>query len=1628
MRWIQGFVALALALIVVGFAFSAGGGGTGIGAAVPGAAGVEVGLRRAADAPRAVPQVITDFRLLRYQPDLSGPAPQACFVFSAALDQGRDYVPFVGVSPERPIALGVKGDTLCVGGISFADQATLTLRAGLPAADGRGLPSDEVAPVEFADRPPYVGFKGTGVILPRLEADGLPVETVNVGSVKVTVRRINDRALVFKRISSGETLAPGEYGWRYGEDDPDDVATPVWSGEMDTAGPPNTPVTTVFPLAEALGRVEPGAYVIELEEVRAVATDESPARSLRWIVFTDLALTSYDGEDGLLVIARSLQTAQPQRGISLTLVARNNEVLATVTTDSDGRARFSRALAAGQGALAPRLIMASAGAGDFSVLDLQRAPVDLSSEGIGGRTVRSGLDAFVYTERGIYRPGETVQAGALVRDAAGRALEREGSLVLYRPNGLEASRLRFDGKANAGAAHHGFELPRTAQRGQWRVAFEADGVGEVGQASFAVEDFVPQRIAVDVLADPAVHLGGVRMVETTARFLYGAPAAGLPVEIEARMQTDPTPFAGFEGFSFGLPAEPFAEEMLDVPSQIADGAGRAVLGVDVGTLGLLTTSPLRIVGVASVIEPGGRAVREGFRFPYRPRPVYLGIKQEPTGRATNAGEASTLSFATVDPTGSGVARELTWRLLAVNYRYDWYREGQEWRWRSTRTVTEAASGRVTTGANGLASVDTRPLEGGAFQLEVSDVAFPDVRAGLEFYAGWGGGVSSDEDAPDRLKVVAATDPVRVGSRTEIEIQAPFEGEADLVVASDRVISVQRVRVRAGGTRVSIPVTAEWGAGAYVMASVYTSRDPVARSRPRRAVGVSYVPVDASGRTFEVTFDTPDVVRPRQQLEVNLRLNGGPTRERAWVTVAAVDEGILRLTKFTTPDAPGWYFGKRALGVEVRDDYGRLLDPNLGAAAEIRSGGDQLGGEGLSVVPSQTVALYTAPVEMRGGRATITLDLPDFNGQLRLMAVAWSATGVGKGEKSLTVRDPVAADLILPRFLAPGDVATATASFDNVEGSAGEYTARASASGSVAIDGDTTRQLRLAARERIDSAFSLRAGGVGVSEVRLSAEGPGQFTVNKPYTIEVRSAFLPARSITRRLVRPGEALTLDASALASYAPGSGEVTVGYSPLPFDMAVLAGQLQNYPYACSEQVASQALPRLLSARLGATIGANDPAETPRTVQASIDTLLNRQDGSGAIGLWRIGDQGATPWLGVYMHDLILRAKAAGYLVPDATRELSLEDLKRIASAPTWGVYGYATSAPWNEAQTQELELTYRRAAAYALYVLAREGAADVSRLRYMHDRELSGLKDALSAAHIGAGLARAGDRSRAVSAFRTAERNLGFKSPVDYHQSALRDLAGATALAAEAGLTDVVERLGRRLGNDVREPEAMTTQEQAFLLMAGDALLPQEGGLSIEAPSGTLTGPAVRVSFTRADLANRVTLTNRSGGPVWQTVMSVGNPVSAPSAAAEGVAVSKAFFATDGRPLNMAEIVQGDRVVVRLTVEQRSRRFKPLIVADLLPAGFEIETLLTPADGADGGAFRWIGNITSPRLSEARDDSYVAAIDLWNNSQTVAYIVRAVTPGEFVLPGTVVEDMYAPDTFARSAAGRVSIAPRG
>ncbi len=1561
---------------------------------------------------------------LGWSVDTSSEDPRVCFNFYSALNDqdnitARDYVE---IAPKTAVSLDIEGNNLCLTGFSFDEEYDVTLKEGLKDRKRRALERDVNVTVSFGDKPPFVGFAGQGIILPRVNAQGLAIETVNVDSLSVEIARVSDRMIARRDPQTGKATLEGDYGWEY-NDAATSIRETIWTGKLPVKSIRNEKVTTVLALSKVTGDLPPGAYVVTVEREHTEDEDQV-ARAWRWIVSTDLALTSYQGGDGLTLSARSIDTAKLQPNIDVTLVAENNDILATRKTDASGHVTFAAPLLKGEGPKRPKMVFAYGPDNDFSMLDLSRAVVDLSEYDVDGRRTSDGADVYGFAERGVYRPGETAHFTIMLRDSKAAALSgRPVRLNVKRPNGIEMYSHKVDAGTlaeHAGTITWDYEIPESAPRGKWTLGVDIEGLGEEGRVEFSVEDFVPQKLklAIDV-SDAPVRAMDIRNVTLDAQFLYGAPGAALEAEAEARIRLDPKPFPKLANYSFGPADRDFNERFITLGGGLTDGSGKVDLALDIKNENISSAFPLRAEITAGVAEPGGRYVRDSVRIPLRTENTYVGIDPLFDGTRAPRGKPAELNLVAVDYTGKQVSGNLTWTLVEEDWDYHWYRENGNWRYRRDVRDLPMTTGTISLLADKPA-MWSKLLPWGDYRLDV--VSDDGAVAGQRFSVGWGRAETSD--SPDQLRIGTSGEKVKSGDTVKLSINSPYAGEGELVIANTAVRMVKPLRLTEGASELSFKFEPEWGDSVYAMLTLYTPREVTARPVPRRAVGISYIALDRSAQTLNLAVETPEVLRPRKEHTFTVDVENAPRGEDVWMNFAAVDEGILQITKYASPDANGFFFGKKALGIEIRDDYGRMLNPNLGAPAIAKSGGDSLGGEGLTVVPTRTVALFSGPVKVKGGKAKVTLMLPDFNGELRLMATGWSKSAVGSTSSSVKVRDKVPAIVGLPRFLAPGDQAFATVSLDNVEGSSGTYTASLKASDVVSSSEGVS--LSLKPGQRLDSRLSVSAKEIGIDELSLDVSGPDKYAVTSTYPIQVRTPFMPVTTSEYKQLGSGESFSLNSDLISGFEPGSADVTVSFSRLPgLDPAPYVSSLARYPYGCTEQTVSTAMPLLYAADLGGIPGQSE-LERRRELQKAVNKLASRQSRDGAFGFWREGDRYARPWIGVYATDFMFRAKKDGLYVPEDVLARSKTAISEISRMPRYPNLQYDFDNSGRAAEQSKTE-----AAAYASFVLAREGEGNLGQMRYLFDNHRSKMKSPLAYAYLGGALAMMGDKSRSASAFETAAKVLGYEDDKDYYQSPVRDVAGVIAVMTDSGREDLAINMAEAFRDDILDETYLNTQEKAYVILGLRALMKTAEPPAVSAEGVKLLNESTRpaVHLYGADLKGQPSFTSRDKNNIWATVTVSGAPIKAPTPMAEGFSLNKQIFAMNGQPVSGSNVKQGERFIVRTSFNSTINQSRTIVLADLLPAGFEIETILMPEDGArrDGnkGAYDWVGPISAFRVAEARDDRFVASLETYRRDKYVAaYIVRAVTPGDFVMPGAVLEDMYRPEDRAITETKRVIV----
>jgi uncharacterized protein YfaS (alpha-2-macroglobulin family) len=1550
------------------------------------------------------------FRLLDYTVDSDSASPRACFQFSEDLAKRVDFASFLALAGSDKPALTAEAKQLCVDGLKHGERYNINLRAGLPSTVKETLPKSAEFNVYVRDRKPFVRFTGRAYVLPRTGQRGIPLVSVNTPAVSVNVFRIGDRNLINTVVGSDFQRALSKYEL---SELGDERGVKVWTGELATATTLNQDVTTAFPVDQALGELQPGVYVMTAE-AKGPGSDSDGSLATQWFIVSDLGLTAFSGNDGIHVFVNSLASTEAVGKAEVRLVARNNEILATRKTDDSGHVLFEAGLARGEGGLSPAMLTVSGERTDYAFLSLKTNAFDLSDRGVSGRAVPAGADAFVYAERGVYRSNETVYLTALVRDGQGNAVTGGPlTVVIERPDGVEFRRAVLPDQG-AGGRNMAVALNSAVPTGTWRAkAFTDPKASPVGETTFMVEDYIPERIDFTIAAnDKQIKSDLPVELKVEGHFLYGAPASGLQLEGDL-LVAPASARPGFAGYQFGVADEESASNertpIENLPE--ADANGVATFPVSLAKPPS-STRPQEAQIFIRMAEAGGRSVERKLVLPVAPAAPMIGVKPLFADKSVAEGDKAGFDVVFVAPDGKQLARDgLRYELLKIESRYQWYRQSSSWEYEPVKSTSRVSDGDLSVAADKPSRVTLSP-QPGRYRLDVKSTEADGPLTSVQFDVGWYSDGSAD--TPDLLETSVDKPEYQAGDTMVVSVNARSAGKLTINVLGDRLLTTQTTDIKEGTAQIKIPVGKDWGTGAYVVATLRRPLDAAALRMPGRAIGIKWFGIDRKARTLAVTLSPPALVRPGTTLKLPVRLGGLNPGEDAKIVVAAVDVGILNLTNYKPPAPDDYYLGQRRMTSEIRDLYGQLIDGMQGTRGQLKTGGDGGGAELQGSPPTQKpLALYSGIVTVGAdGSAEISFEIPEFAGTARVMAAAWTSTKLGRATTDVTVRDPVVLTATLPRFLLNGDKGTMSFDLDNVEGAAGDYTVSIKAAGPVKVTGNPATTVKLAARQRTSMSLALDASGTGTANLDVDIKGPNGLTLARHYALDVKAAtqILARRSI--RTLAKGESLTLTSDMFSDLVQGTGGVSLSVSlSTALDAATILKALDRYPHGCSEQITSRAMPLLYVNDLAAGAHLAMDTAVDQRIRDSIDRLLARQGSNGSFGLWSAGGDDA--WLDAYVTDFLTRAREKGFAVPDVLFKSALDRIRN------------------SVVNANEPEKDGGRDLAYGLYVLARNGAAPIGDLRYLADTKLGNLATSIAKSQLAAALALVGDKGRAERVYSAALEALAPKPVIEFgrvdYGSALRDAAALVSLASEgnaprATLTQAVQRVEVARGLT----PYTSTQENAWLVLASRALAKETLTLDV---NGTPVKTALYRSYKATEMTGQpIKITNTGDAPVQAVVSVSGSPITPEPAASNGFKIERNYFTLGGKPADVSKARQNDRFAVVLKITEAKPEFGHIMVSDYLPAGLEIDNPHLVSSG-DTGTLDWIEDGEEPENTEFRDDRFTAAIDRAADDKavfTVAYVVRAVSPGKYVLPQAHVEDMYNSSRYGRTGTGSVEVRP--
>ncbi|MEN3800457.1 alpha-2-macroglobulin [Aeromonas veronii] len=1537
-------------------------------------------------------------------------APALALVFSGPLSPKANWQSWLGVSEggkqvQGEWILADDGRTLYFPNVQPDKSYEVSLKSGLgPSPQSWTL---KTRPLEAG-----ASFTASGMVLPLRQELRLPISAVNVDEVNIDFFRVDAEYL--PRFLAEYRPGAGMGNWEL--EQITQRAKRVFSGRYALELDANRRETRLINVKEPQ-LAEAGVYFA----VMSPLGNYDWRKETTYFAVSDMGLSARRYRDQLEVFVSSLASADPLKDVQLSLLDEKGNRLQVQTTDPQGHRRFDQV----QGA---RLLLAEQG-NHLAVLRLDGAALDLSTFDLGTQPWQA-QQLYLFSGRDLYRPGERLDSEILLKGQDGQLLPGMAvELEVKQPDGqlLEQKRLLPD---NLGAAHYGLRLPDDAPLGRWTINLKT-AAGSRFEWPFLVEEFLPERLKLQLGKGPdgeVTDLDAALRLPLQGDYLYGAPASATKAKAEVKISRATMPFTQWQEFTLGDVL--LAEQAKDLePFNLTlDAQGQGTFSLADELDGVRALGPLEVAYRVSLAEPGGRAVnRSRTQYGWPAGSQWPALKADFVADRVEGGKPLPFQILNLDEQGQPVAGAVKVRLINEYRDYYWhYADGEGWKYEFNSQPYLEQEQTLQLDGKGPTPLMLQ-LAAGWYRLEVenSQGHQSSLRVEIGSYA-WGGG--GEQARPDKIAITLDKRAYQAGDKAKVTLVAPRPGKGLLLVEDgDGLRWWQRIELKgAGGDakdargEFEIPVSPEWQRHDLHISAQIAAPDsaskPVSSQQGQslRSVGLVPLTLDREARRMPLTLSAPDKAVPLTRLEVTAT---STPNSQGRVVLAAVDRGVLNISDYQPLDPFEIFFGRKRFAQDLFDNYGQVIPPQDGKLARLNYGGDRAplkkGGALESRV--EIVALWSGEVSFdQQGKAEIPLDLPNFNGELALMALAWNEQQVGEAERAVKVVAPLVAEIGWPRFGARGDETRALVQLRNMSGEDQTLSLVWTLNGGLKANGELPGNLSLKNGEEQWLTLPLTVTGTsGVASLQLAASGK-DFAISRDWTLPLRSPW-PAETRQRyQMLAPGQQMSFAPAELAGLdrANLQGLLSLSGTP-PWDPAAQWQALADYPYACLEQTLSRAWPYLLTTA-DERAAWSKPAEGKKAAseadvqRALLQRLQRLQLPSGGFGLWD-GRSDEEQWLTAYAADYLLARKEAGDAVPEAMLN---QALNRLQSYLTDSQYGER----WSSAP-EHSRLAYQ---AYSAYVLARVGKAPLATLRLIWEQQADHARSGLPLLHLSLALSAMGDEQNAAKAL---SRALATERGDDYlgdYGSPLRDEALELSLLRQHKLA--AERwpaLSTKVADTLAHRQWLSTQERLALLRLArfDPAADWQAKVTSSLGSGSLSGSAPLQQGAPEALAESA-ITNEGKGSLYVQRTLVGYPEQAPARISKGMSVTRSWFNSDGQRFDPAKVKVGDLVVVRLNVSSESAVPDALLV-EMVPAGFELEN---PAlgnsikleelsiEGKPAWQSEWNDYL---KHQEFRDDRYTAALDLSEGSnQQLVYLMRAVTPGRYQVPPTQVEDMYRPE----------------
>lgn len=1311
-------------------------------------------------------------------------------------------------------------------------------------------------------------------------------------------------------------------------------------------------------------------------------------------------IAKYAGEDKIWVSVSDIISTDPVFNAELYVYSYQLKEIGYAKTGTDGMAEITLS---GK----PFVVVAKRGWSTSYLKVTEGDQKSLSRFDVGGKTLEKGLKAFIYGERGVWRPGDTLHVTLILEDKENKIPDNHPTVMeLYTPEGqFYTKQINSNGKNG----FYSFAIPTKADdpTGTWHSYFK------IGGASFhkalKIESIKPNRLKIDLKFGSDVIDGGRTIpVSLSSNWLTGPAAAGLTAKVNMTLRKGASTFKGFKGYSFTCPLSEFNSSEHKLAETRLDANGQARLNVEMpaanGAPGMLKADIL-----TSVEEPGGDVSYSSVSMAYSPYSSYVGVKLPDAGDQVylETDKDYKIGVAVVDKNGS--------RVSGHNLKYSVYKMKWSWWWESREETLDSyvnsQSAKIIASGT-LKSAETDCTFGfrvdypewGRYLVLVSDTQSGHVSGGI-LYVDWpayrGRSSKTDPDALTMLTFSTDKESYNVGETATVYIPAASKGQALVSLENSRKV-LSRAWVKTSGegdVAYSFKVTQEMAPNFYVHVTLVQPHKKSGNDLPIRLYGVRPVMVSDKDSHLEPIISMPDVLRPEEEFSVKIKeKNGKPMT----YTLAIVDEGLLDLTAFKTPDPWSAMYAREALGVNTWDLYDDVIGAYSGRFSPMFS----IGGDENLILGAKKdnrfnpVVKYLGPFTLQSGSATHKVKLPMYVGSVRVMVVAGKGGTYGNAEKTVPVRSPLMVLPTLPRVIGTGEKVTMPVNVFALENGVKNAEVSVRVEGPLKLRGDSKATVAFSKPGDKLVKFDLEATGNGTATVYVTASGNGHKADDK-ISIQIQNPNPAVVTTTRAMIGKGSSKHFGFTPFT--ADNDQWATLELTGFPsIDCGGLYTFFKEYDYNCTEQIASKGI-SLLSIK--EMLSDKKQEEIDNVIPELLQQLYQRQLGNGGFAYWP-GSPDANGWVSSMAGQFMITAAQNGFSVSKGVLASWSRFQKR-------NIQDYRNSDNGRQGDLNQ---------AYRLYTVALNGEAESGAMNRLKESE--NLSDQ-AGWMLAAAYALSGKKSVATEVItnlktnftKDHEANNTFGSPTRDKAIALEALVLTDAIPEAM---DIAQEVAESLSG------GYTTQEASFAVNAMRRLAGAVGSaaLSADVKQGDNTvsvKTAKSVKSTPVDTkAGGIDITNTSDASIYATLVTsvipeTGSKVEAKS---NGLSLKVSYHTESGKVLNPNDIKQGTDFTVTITVGNTSgtRDYTNLALTEKIPSGWEIVNDRLFSGNASKGTFNY---------RDIRDDRVSWFFDLAKGSaKTFKVKMHASYQGEFILPIIKCEAMYDPHISANTASGHAKV----